>query len=179
MRLPDGTVLMHGALPYDPQKAHDYYVKTRKLHPRAKGSATYTVKGRNGKTVKLSAKQLEEQKAFAAKRVAQLRKNLSDLGVLLHDKLEKAKASATKAAKPLTLAEKAKAARASEAYAKSHKQEISNNKKTAAAKAPTKAKDDPKSDSVDSLKKEISSTRDKLKNAVAKQRELATAKKNG
>ena len=38
MQLPDGTTLMHGKRPYDPVKAREYYLKTRKLKGRRKGS---------------------------------------------------------------------------------------------------------------------------------------------
>jgi hypothetical protein len=41
MKLPDGTVLMHGDLehraPYDPRKAHEYYLRTRRLKGRRRG----------------------------------------------------------------------------------------------------------------------------------------------
>ena len=37
MDLPDGTTLMHAGRPYDPKKAHEYYLRTRKLKGRRKG----------------------------------------------------------------------------------------------------------------------------------------------
>ena len=37
MELPNGEVLMHAGRPYDPKKAHDYYIRTRKLKGRKKG----------------------------------------------------------------------------------------------------------------------------------------------
>jgi len=39
MQLPDGTTLMHGAKPYDPAKARAYYLRTRELKGRKKGTA--------------------------------------------------------------------------------------------------------------------------------------------
>ena len=39
MLLPDGTTLIHEGRPYDPVKAHEYYLRTRKLKGRKKGSA--------------------------------------------------------------------------------------------------------------------------------------------
>ncbi len=179
MLLPDGSFLIHEAAPYDPQKAHAYYLRTRQLKGRKKGE--YSITTASGKTIKLSAQQLEEQKVYAAHRVEQLKKNLSDLGTLLRAKLNKAKEAEASAAKPPTLAEKATAAKKAEIYRKTHAQEIANKAKTAASKAPAKstAKTEQKSDTVDSLKKEISSTKAKLKSAVAKQRELVSAKKNG
>lgn len=181
MRLLDGTVLMHDGLPYDPQKAHEYYMRTRKLHPR-QGGGSYTVTTSNGKTLKLSSQQLAEQKVYAAARVEQIKKNLSDLGVILRDKLQKAKESAAQAAKPPTNAEKAKAARDAAAYRNSHKQKIATAAKNAASKTPSggsTSTGSSKTDTVDSVKKEIATAKTNLKAAVAKQRELATAKKSG
>jgi len=37
MKLPDGTTLMHGKKPYDPRKAREYYLRTRKLKGRQPG----------------------------------------------------------------------------------------------------------------------------------------------
>ena len=37
MQLPNGSVLMHDRSPYDPKKAHEYYLRTRKLKGRKKG----------------------------------------------------------------------------------------------------------------------------------------------
>lgn len=39
MKLPDGTILMHGKRPYDPAKARAYYLRTRQLKGRKKGIA--------------------------------------------------------------------------------------------------------------------------------------------
>src|SRR5262245_53478591 len=97
MKLPNGTVLMHGKAPYDPAKAHEYYIRTRQLKGRKKGridipnrvvkpprfsatrSPTFTVKLRDGGTAKLTSQQLTEQRAYAAKRVADIKKNLAEL----------------------------------------------------------------------------------------------------
>ena len=38
MQLPDGTTLMHGKKPYDPAKARQYYLRTRRLIGRQKGT---------------------------------------------------------------------------------------------------------------------------------------------
>jgi hypothetical protein len=184
MQWPDGSpILMHSNAPYDPVKAHEYYEKHKKLHPRAPGQGTFQVKSRTGHTYNVSAKQLAEQKVYAAHRVAQIKKNLSDLAVLLRDKMEKAKEAEKKAAKPPTLAEKAQAAREAKKYRDSHKQEISNKAKKADSKSSGGSsgskKPGEKTDTVESLKADITKTKASLKDAVAKQRELATAKKNG
>lgn len=179
----DGSIILHADAPYDPTKAHEYYLKTRKLHPRAKGSATFTVTRSDGKHVKLTAQQLQEQRVYAQHRVEQIKKNLSDLGVLLRDKLKKAKEAEAKAAKPPTLAEKAQAARDAAKYRASHKQEIATKAKQTSAKSggssTSATKPAAKTDTVESLKADITRTKNNLKKAVANQRALATAKKNG
>lgn len=177
MILSDGTVLMHQGLPYDPAKAHEYYLRTRQLKGRHAGGGSYTVNRGHGHTVRLSAQQLREQQIYAAAQVSHLKKKLGELSVLLHEKMRKAKAAQATAAKPPTAAEKAKAARDAQAYRNSHKQSIAAKAKAATAKKPaTKAKTP---DTVDSLKKQIGVTKTNLKAAVQKQRELATARKNG
>jgi hypothetical protein len=57
MRLPDGTILMHGKQPYDALKAHQYYLRTRHLKGRKK-SDSYTIITSDGKTVQISAEKL-------------------------------------------------------------------------------------------------------------------------
>ncbi len=39
LKLPDGSVLMHGKRPYDPAKARAYYLRTRQLKGRQKAAA--------------------------------------------------------------------------------------------------------------------------------------------
>ena len=177
-------VLQHASAPYDPVKAREYYLRTRKLKGRKKGSfeptsgnrnATYTVKtGSGGKgQVRLTAQQLTEQRAYADARVESISKKLKDL----NDRLRKKMAAARKANKPPTAAEKAKAAREARKYRDKHKQEIKTKARQAAKKAP--AKKSSSRDTVASLKKSIATTKASLKEAVAKQRSLAAAKKNG
>jgi hypothetical protein len=171
MRLPDGTVLMHAGLPYDSAKAHAYYLNYRKLHPRqpgaAKTSVSYTVQTGKGSTVKVGSQQLAEQKVYADLRVSQIKTKLTTLTAELNKRLQKAKAGPT-------VADKSKAARDSKQYRDTHKQEIANKSKTAAASKPPA-----KTETTASLKTHIVNVKADLKAAVAKQRELATAKKNG
>lgn len=197
MELPDGSILMHDGLPYDPVKAHEYYIKYRKLHPRApatgkstdgkdtKGKpSTFTVKTPDGKAVKLSAQQLEEQKVYAAARVAAVQKKMTALNDELKKRVAAAKVAADKADAAPTAADKAKAAAASKKFADSHKQELANKAKTAAAKAPASTHDAPApktigNESFADLKSDITKTKASLTAAVAKQKELAGATKNG
>lgn len=177
MKLPDGSILMHADVPYDPAKAHAYYLKTRKLHPRQKGnvregeikpSGKFTIVS-GGKHVTLSAQALQEQKVYAAGRVTSITARLSKLNAELRKRVAKAKAGPT-------AAEKSKAAKAAKQYRDAHKQQLANKAKRAAAKAPPKKAS---TTTVASLRKQIDTAKSDLKTAVAKQRELAAAKKSG
>lgn len=175
-------VLKHAWAPYDPAKAHEYYMRTRQLHPRAK-SAKYEVKRADGKTATLNAKQLAEQKAYAEHRVTAIHEKLKTLKAELVKKID---ATHKAKAKP-TAADKAKASRDAKQYRNSHKQELKTKAKQKAASSPqpkssssstsTTAKKAP--ETVDSLATKIVATKASLKAAVEKQRELATSKRIG
>jgi hypothetical protein len=177
MRWPDGTVIMHARAPYDPVKAHEYYLRRRELKGREK-AATYTVQYK-GKTVKLTARELTEQKVYAAKRVNDIKQKLSELNTKLLEALRTAKAKKAKStresSKPPSAAEKSKAARESRKYRDKHKQELATKSKRAAAKT----KDTSKSvDPVEELVGRVEKVKETLKAAVAKQRALAGATRN-
>ena len=172
---PEQFVLMHAAAPYDPVKAHEYYMRTRKLKPRQRSSKSdsYTVNVGNSKTVKLSAQKLEEQKAYAEHRVSVIKDKLKGLNAQLKKKLAAAN-------KNPTAAEKSKAARESRQYRDKHKQELATKAKRAASSKPaTSSKSSSKTTTVATIKKNIVTTKASLKAAVAKQKQLATAKRNG
>lgn len=178
MRLDDGTILMHGRTPYDPVKAHQYYLRTRQLKGRKTGSSSFSVRTPDGKTVVLSARELAEQKAYASKRVNDIKTKLTELNSKLKKALSEArkKKSTTrqKADKPETAADKSKAARESKQYKEKHKTEIATKSRRAAAKAKSKSKtktDDP----VAHLEEQIGEIRRHLLNAVLIQRALAGA----
>lgn len=177
MKLPDGTVLMHGSAPYDPVKAHEYYLKTRELKGRKKGSAApppskVPVKGLGTKPKKpTNPQELARQRQYAAKRVAEIKSKLADLNARLKKAMADAKEAEAKSKKPPTAAEKAKAARDAEKYRDKHKSELKAKGKKAAAKE--SASDKPKHDSVESLKKTISEVKGRLAAAVAAQRALS------
>lgn len=194
MRLPDGSVLMHGSAPYDPQKAHEYYLKTRQLKGRKKAGppaptgnrqgkpTSFTVKSANGE-VKLSPKQYAEQKAYAAARVSRIADKLHVLEAELHKKMSEArkkeaetKKSAKDAAKPDTASEKAAKARDASKYRDKHKQELKNKAKQAADKKPAAKKHD--LNTVDGLKSAIADVKKSLHAAVERQRSIASAQKN-
>lgn len=178
MKLPDGTVLMHGQAPYDPAKAHQYYLRTRQLKGRRKGQTTFTVKGRSGGTVQLTQQQLVEQQAYAAKRVGEIKKKLSDLRHELEKRMAEARKTDAKAKRGPTAADKREAAKQSKQYRDKHKQQLANKSKRSASKEP-KADHKKKSSSVEELKAHIVTVKTNLKAAVERQRSLSSATKNG
>lgn len=191
MLLPNGDVLMHRAdTPYDPKKAHEYYIRTRQLKGRKKGGAkptfgdatmrindTFSVKVGSGKTVKLTTQQLSEQRAYAAHRVGAIKKKLAVLNHELKKRVAEAKKAEKEAAKPDTAAEKHDKARESKKFRDKHKQELKNKAKQAADKKSTTKK--PTTDTVEGLKSTIKNVQKSLDAAVERQRALTSATKNG
>jgi hypothetical protein len=203
MRLLNGTILMHEAAPYDPVKAHEYYIRTRKLKGRKKGTTmppvvkrqsavrkapagSFSVTLGSGRTIHLSAQQLNEQKAFAAKRVQDIKQRLSDL----NEKLRKAKGAAKKreatrkknANKPQTAAEKAKAARSSKQYRAKHKTALKTKaaqaKSKSGSKSTTTKSTSSTSTSAAHIQGQIAVAKRSLATALSVQRALAGATKN-
>lgn len=177
MKLPNGTILMHEKAPYDPVKAHEYYLRTRKLKGRKKGTS-YTVKLGSGKTIRLTGRQLAEQKAYAAERVSTIKRRLVELNSKLRVAMREAEAKKAKskreASKPESAADKAKAARESKKYRDKHQQELASKRK----KASTTDKRTVTADPVAQLEAKISVIRDTLKTVIARQRALAGATRN-
>ena len=186
------------APPYDPVKAHEYYVRNRHLKgrragqsqpvvsPRAK-SPTYTVRTVSGQTVTLSGRELAEKKAYAAKRIGKIKRRLAELNTILRKSMADAKAKKNtaqkKASTPKTAAEKSKAAREAKKYQDTHKQKIATKRHTVAAKQPktkvvaTTTKSN-KKDHVAELETKINEVKNKLVVAVANQRSLFSATRN-
>lgn len=197
MELPDGTTLMHGKFAYDPVKAHAYYIRTRQLKGRKggqgtppmrkspligdTGSPTYTITLPSGETAILTRQQLIEQKAFAAKRVTEIKAKLSELGSVLRKAMSEAKkkkaAAELKASKPQTAAEQSKAARESKQYRDKHKTSIATKTKVASTKTANKT-DSASTDPVAELETKVTQIKDTLRAAVASQRALITATQN-
>ena len=178
MRLDDGTILMHGRTPYDPVKAHEYYLRTRQLKGRKKGS-TYSVRSRSGKTVVLTQRELNEQRAYAVTRINNIKTKLVELNTKLREALKEAgekKAKAErKADKAPTAAEKSEAARESKKYRDKHQQELSSKRaKATKSRSKTSTENDP----VATLQAKIGEIKKRLSAAVAIQRALAGATKN-
>jgi hypothetical protein len=191
MKLFDGTILMHGKVPYDPVKAHEYYIRTRQLKGREKGrsspvgrpsisrSPTFTVKTGRG-NVRLTGRQLAEQKAYAAKRVNDIKNRLSELNVKLRKAMAAAETKKDKtkreSKKAPTAAEKSKAARESEQYREKHKTKLATKRKATSGKTSAKSKSE--ADPVAELENKINQVKTRLTAAVAKQRALASATRN-
>lgn len=188
---------MHGAAPYDPIKAHEYYIRTRQLRGRKAprgvraptrknplvgdtSTPTYTVKLDDGQTAILTAQQLSEQKAFAAKRVGEIKEKLGILTTVLGKAMREAKAKKAKAereaAKPDTAAEKSEAARDSKKYREKHSTEVATKARKSADK--TAKTESASTDPVAELETKVTQIKDTLKAAVANQRALAGATRN-
>lgn len=144
MRLANGEVIMHAGQPYDPQKAHDYYERTKKLKGRKKGQGD-TLKPANGqpKAPAHPASNARQKKELAV-RIQNLEGKLQKLEALIKKKehaeqsdARKAKAkknaSAKEAAKPDTAAEKAKKAREGKKYRAKNKTKLGNKAKTSSS----------------------------------------------
>jgi uncharacterized protein YgiM (DUF1202 family) len=180
---------MHDGAPYDPVKAHEYYIRTRHLKGRRHGRAVpvntnarngsnksnYTVTLPSGKTVTLTHKQLVEQQAYAAKRVSDIKNRLNELSSKLKKMLQTAEKSKSTANKKPTAADKRKSAQQSKQYRQKHKQQLKNKAKVNKAKTPAK-KTTTHKDSVTELKSKITVIRTRLKDAINVQRALTTAK---
>jgi hypothetical protein len=186
VRLPNGEVLMHANAPYDPKKAHEYYLRTRKLKGRKPGSAQppKLVPAGGRKIPKappkkhtqisdLSPQQKREMAVVARARVQKAQQKLNELNKKLKDKLAEAKKAERDAKKPKTAAEKSKDAREAKKYRQSHKTEISTKSKAKRGADKAAGKDTSSSNSVEGLKKQIASAEKELATAKAKQKALA------
>lgn len=162
---------------YDPVKAHEYYMRTRQLKGRRKGSPRFTVRGARGQTVELTGQQLAEQRAYTAKRVSDIKNRLAELSTKLtklrsEARTKKAK-SKREAKKAPTAAEKSKAARESKQYREKHQQKLASKRKGGSGSK--SAKSGSSADPVEALENKIAQVKVRLTAAVARQRALAAA----
>lgn len=176
MKLPDGTTLMHFEVPYDPVKAREYYLRTRKLKGRKAGKMDVPSSSKSGKEFVKNNPNLKKQKVNSAERVAVLTKKLSQLKALLKKQMAEAKEAEKEAKKPDTTAEQNKKSRENEKYRDKNKQKIKNKAKQAAAKKPDSKTSETKKaggeKSVKELKQTIERVEKNLSAAIAKQRAL-------
>lgn len=61
MELPNGEVIMHAGRPYDPKKAHEYYLRTRKLKGRKKGQFSPKVANLAKRLAGMSDEQIQQE----------------------------------------------------------------------------------------------------------------------
>lgn len=169
MRMPEVIVdhlshIMSSGSAYDPDKAHAYYLKTRKLTPRKPGAkessssgstrVSSSTKPKSNFKQKVKPPHLTKMQAQAANlklKLGQLKTLLDSLVAELRDR----KASAAEAAKPKSASEKSEIARKSAKYYDKNKAVISAKKKEAAKTAP-------KTKSVAELEAQIKGVRSKI-----------------
>lgn len=186
MKLPDGTTLMHASAPYDPVKARQYYLRTRKLKGRKKAAAAppklgglgsrsgfAKAKPRPTQIADLTPQQKRELQVVARARVQSAQKKLNELNRKLKDKLAEAAKAEREAKKPKSASEKSKDAREAKKYRDKHKTEISTKSKAKRGAAKASGKDTSSNDSVEGLKKQIATAEKALATAKAKQKALA------
>jgi len=172
MRLPDGSTLIHDGQPYDPAKARAYYLRTRKLKGRKKGSADLAGLSSAKKQPVKNNPKLRKQRVQAAVRVAVLKKLLSQLNAKLKKQMAVTKKAGKEAKKPDTAAEKSGKARDAEKYRDKNEQKIKTKAKQASDKKPPSKKKAGGGDSVEDLTQKIEQTKKSLAGAIKKQRAL-------
>lgn len=126
MKHPTGDVIMHDGRPYDPVKAHDYYLRNRHLKGRRHGSGQAPAPSRARKIP------VPQKRQLAAK-ISALEGKLQKLEKLIKEKEAALKRSQDSSKKP-TAADKSKQARESKKFRKKHKTELAAKAKKAAAK---------------------------------------------
>jgi len=165
---------MHAGSPYDPVKAHEYYIRTRQLKGRKPGA------GRPGGGIAPPrAADNQQRKIAAAEQVARLRSKLAQLQTELKKRMAEARKADAEAKKPATAAEKRQAAKDAKKYRDKNQQKVKAAAKKAAAKSSgggggaSASKSSSKGgNSVEDLKRTIDRVRTDLAAAVARQRAL-------
>lgn len=176
MRLSNGETLIHAGRPYDPAKAHEYYLRTRKLKGRDAGQGFDPVKSGSAapRDKAVSATNSAQKQALAA-RISDLETKLRKLESKARKANAEAKKAAKEAAKPDSKADKSKKAREAKKYRKKNQQKIATKAKTAAGKSGGGSKSSSsssKSSSGDDLKTKITKIKGQLAVAKSKLRAL-------
>lgn len=143
---------------YDPQKAHEYYLRTRELKGRKHGSGQQAPPQQHHK----------QPDAAAHQKVAQIQAKLARLQELLNKKI--ASSHASKKDKPKTAAEKLKAAQQNKDYYKKHREKIKAAHKKDSGTGGGSSAGSYESMSVNELKTAIRRTVVQLKEAIAQAR---------
>ena len=175
MKLPDGSILMvtdeNGVRhAYDANYARQYYLRTRKLKGRKKGTSPDAGLPRNSRvrsslqSKKNPAVRARQRQALAA-RIKTLESKLNKLEAKIRQRAQEDRESAKEAAKPASAAEKRKKAKESEKYRDKNKQKLANKAKQASG---DKKKPGTSKTSTEDLKKLATKVKGQI--AVAKQR---------
>jgi hypothetical protein len=160
--------LMHA---YDPAKAHEYYMRTRKLKGRKKGAKVIPLPRKNA-----PKKGPGDVPPALQEQVDQLKSRLGELQARLREILSNKSGSASKSSsgsEKKTAAEKAEDARESKKYRDKHKTEIEQKRKRSASKSGGGSRSSGSSLSSMSetqVREAIARTRSNLQAAVAKAR---------
>lgn len=172
---------------YDPVKAHQYYLRTRKLKGRKKGRAQPVSDVGAGRLVKTALAspagkkpvsnnpQLQRQRQQAAARVSTLRQKLSELNARLKEKMAEAKEAEAKEKKGPSSSEKREAAERSKDWRAKNQQKVKQQEKQRAAKEknqPETKKSGGGDDSIEGIRTAITKVKGALDKAVARQRAL-------
>lgn len=190
MKTPTELELSHLMGVYDPIKAHEYYLRTRKLTGRKKPEASEshpsmgTLRGRmdprTGKTKEQihqgakarQKKELTERINALSKKVDRLEARIKEMEHKAASEDRKGKAQKERSAKerdkPKTAAEKAEAARESEKYRDKHRQELKSKAKGKSGGGSSTGKGQAKKRSVSELKNLVAKAKGQI--AVAKQK---------
>lgn len=134
MRTPSEFELQQLMHRYDPVYARQYYLRTRKLKGRKKGSGDRPVSGFEKGAKKIGAARAKQRKALQAQ-IQNLEAKLRNLEVLIKKKLRdeasedrksraKKERAAKEADKPKTAAEKAEIARENKKYREKNQQKL-------------------------------------------------------
>jgi hypothetical protein len=169
---------------YDPAKAHEYYLRTRKLKGRRKGrsepsgavgAVSRALRAPTARRPATNNPQLHRQRQQAAARVSTLRKKLSELNARLKEKEAAQRKSEREAKKGPNAAEKREAAERSKDWRAKNQQKV----KQQEARRKGKEKDEPATkksgggeDSIEGIRTAITRVKSALDKAVARQRAL-------
>lgn len=178
MQLPDGSTLMHGTTPYDPKKAHAYYLRTRQLKGRKKGHV-------DPKTAdlakRLKGKSDDQIRAEAAKSQDPAEKQL--INTMLRNRQQIQSRGGSKKAKvdPKVLAQQRKHVAARVASLRSELADLNKKLKDAMAKkrkSTAKEKRGPTAAEKSKSARESKKFRDKNKQKLANKRRASSSKKS-
>jgi len=170
--------------PYDPLKAHQYYLRTRKLKGRRRGRAEPTgpagqaskiLRGPTGRQPVRNNPQLHRQRQAAAARVSVLRKKLTELNSKLKEKLAEQRKAEAEAKKGPSASDKREAAERSKDWRAKNQQKVKQQEARRAAKdkkEPATKKSGGGEDSIEGIRTAITKVKGALDKAVARQRAL-------